>query len=445
MWLCVLIPLLVLSKIAVSKSVISSLPGFPDDVQLFYYFTESERNPYDDPLLLWLTGGPGCSAFSGLVYEIGPLSFDYANSGGDLPSFVLNPYSWTKVANIIFLDAPVGTGFSYSRSWQGYNTSDILSTAHTYSFLRKWLVDHPKFLKNPLYVGGDSYSGIVVPIIVQEILKGNEVGYEPRMNLKGYLLGNPVTNSHDDINSRIPYAHRVSLISDEIYESTKRNCYGEYINIDPKNALCANDLQVVSECIENICRPHILEPKCPFFSPKPNALKWDQGLHEENLIELLLQSQLPSKRCRSYNYISSYIWASDRTVQNALHIREGTKNVWVRCNRSLSYTKDVPSSVNYHKNLTKHDLRALIYSGDHDMLIPHVGTEAWIKSLNLPIVSDWQPWFVDGQVAGFKMIYSNNKYSLTYATVKGAGHTAPEYKPEECLAMVDRWFAGFPL
>jgi len=45
--------------------------GESEDVQAFYYFIESENNPKDDPLMLWLTGGPGCSALSGLVLEIG--------------------------------------------------------------------------------------------------------------------------------------------------------------------------------------------------------------------------------------------------------------------------------------------------------------------------------------------------------------------------------------
>jgi len=40
-------------------------------MQVFYYFIKSENNPQKDPLMLWLTGGPGCSSFSGLAYQIG--------------------------------------------------------------------------------------------------------------------------------------------------------------------------------------------------------------------------------------------------------------------------------------------------------------------------------------------------------------------------------------
>ncbi|PKI26185.1 hypothetical protein CRG98_049126, partial [Punica granatum] len=45
--------------------------GDMEDVELFYYFIESQRDPSADPLMLWFTGGPGCSGFSALAYEIG--------------------------------------------------------------------------------------------------------------------------------------------------------------------------------------------------------------------------------------------------------------------------------------------------------------------------------------------------------------------------------------
>lgn len=39
----------------------------------------------------------------------------------------------------------------------------------------QWLRDHSQFIKSPLYISGDSYAGKVVPMVVEEILKGTKV------------------------------------------------------------------------------------------------------------------------------------------------------------------------------------------------------------------------------------------------------------------------------
>ncbi|KAJ8511295.1 hypothetical protein OPV22_001729 [Ensete ventricosum] len=441
-----------------SLNVITHLPGFEgplpfhletgyvnvdeaNGVQLFYYFIRSERKPADDPLMVWITGGPGCSAFSGLMFEIGPLQFDVAGyTDGLLPSLIYNPISWTKVSSIIFLDSPVGTGFSYSSTEQGLLVTDTKSAIHVYTFLKKWYVDHSSFIKNPLYIGGDSYSGLLVPVIAQYISDGNEAGDGLHFNLKGYLVGNPTTDGEYDGNAIIPYAHGMALISDELYEATKRSCGEQYQS--PRNAECASCLEAVSQGLFGINNVHILEPLCFFASPKRNILTADRRkLLEEHLEQPLPKADLPLQ-CRSSGYVLSYFWANNDTVREALGVREGTKQFWVRCNYGINYTNDVPSSLKYHLSLTSRGYRALAYSGDHDMSVPFLGTQAWIRSLNFSIVDDWRSWIVDGQVAGFTRTYSNN---LTFATIKGGGHTAPEYKPKECLAMVDRWFAGSPL
>ncbi|XP_060178103.1 serine carboxypeptidase-like 7 [Lycium barbarum] len=149
------------------------------------------------------------------------------------------------------------------------------------------------------------------------------------------------------------------------------------------------------------------------------------------------------------NYIYSYIWANDKVVQKELNVREGITLERVRCNKSThyrdymkrteSYVYVVLSVIDDHWHLTSKSRRALIYSGDHDMVVPHLSTKECIDTLKLPIIDDSEPWFVDGQAAGYKVKY--NDYELTYATVKGAGHTPPEYKPEQCLPMAISCFA----
>ncbi|XP_058189546.1 serine carboxypeptidase-like 16 [Rhododendron vialii] len=399
-----------------------------DDVDLFYYFIESEGNPGEDPLVLWLTGGPGCSSFCGLVYEIGPLHFDTEHFDGKFPNLTLNPFSWTKVANIIFLDALIGTGFSYADNVESYVVDDLLSAIYNYNFLLKWLMDHPTFLSNELYVGGDSYSGIIVPIIVQKTYDGNsEVGVRRLLKLLGYILGNPLTSQHDDKNARIEFAHWLALLSDKLYESIKHNCHGEYVNIDPNNGSCIKDLTQVTECLANLDTAQILEPNCAYASKNSSKLKWDKRFIEEEPTDFLLLPELPKFWCR----VILSLW-SDKLFTSEREQRKngrGATSPW-----PIQKSSSIASITT--ENLSHTTLRALIYTGDHDMLVPYLGTHKWIESLGLTVDEEWRTWFVDGQNGGYTMSYVKKGYHLTFATLKGGGHTALEYKPKEALAMI---------
>ncbi|CAI9786816.1 unnamed protein product [Fraxinus pennsylvanica] len=144
---------------------------------------------------------------------------------------------------------------------------------------------------------------------------------------------------------------------------------------------------------------------------------------------------------RSQNLITSFVWANDPTVQEALHIRKGTITEWKRCNESISYERNVENVLQYHRIFSKKGYEVLITSGDHDMIAPYIGTLKWIRMLNLTVVDNWRPWHVNGQVAGYTEKYKNNDFYLTF----GAGHTVSEYKPKECLAMFHRWLSMRPL
>ncbi|PIA29427.1 hypothetical protein AQUCO_06000059v1 [Aquilegia coerulea] len=447
------------SGVAVSQSIIQSLPGFvgalpfeletgyvsvddSNDVQLFYYFVKSENNPTEDPLIVWFTGGPGCSVLTALMFENGPLYFKHAKYNGSLPTLMLNPNSWTKISNILYVDAPVGTGFSYSRSLEGSFTSDTKSAKQSYIFIRKWLMHHPEFFSNPLYICGDSYAGMVVPIIVQDISDGIEIGHKPSINLKGYLLGNPATDRHAELNSQIHFFHHMGILSDELLESAKKHCKGEYVKVDPSNVQCIKDLQAVSQCTAKLNPSHILEPSCgQVWTPKCKKIIRDRNLLEKNLCSNLISlPPIPLLKCRNYGHMLSYYWANNDGVRKALNVRKGTVQEWTRCNLDgINYLKNVKTSTGYHLSISKRHYRSLIYSGDHDANVPFFNTQTWIRSLNYSIIDEWRPWFVDGQIGG---TYANQ---MTFATVKGGGHTAPEYRPNECFNMFKRWLSYEPL
>ncbi|XP_027157748.1 serine carboxypeptidase-like 2 isoform X4 [Coffea eugenioides] len=412
------------SNLAMAGSIVKFLPGFEgplpfeletgyigvgesEDGQLFYAFIKSESNPQSDPLILWLDGGPGCSSFSSLFFGTGPVILEPLSFDGTLPKLVLNPSTWTK-----------------------------------------WLHDHPEYKSNPFYVSGISYGGIPVPILTQlisNVIPGNEDGIEPRIDLKGYILGNPITKVSEILNYRVPFAHGMGLISDELYESLKVSCKGEYEITDPSNPVCSKNMQAYNELVRNIDDEQILLPVCPPLSREPNKL-FTGG---RSIIQMLYKKfeeldvrESTRVKCRMEWVKLVEHWANNKSVQEALHVRRETYGQWLRCNFTLPYTKNAESVVPYHANLSTKGYRSLIYSGDHDLMVPHIETQAWIRSLHYPIIDDWRQWIHEGQVAGYTRTCANK---MTFATVKGGGHVAYELKPAECRTMLERWISHQPL
>src|SRR5271156_6604985 len=90
----------------------------PNKHIFFLFFEARTENASTAPLTVWLNGGPGCSSMYGAFAENGPCFIDYY---GNVTN---NPYSWTNVSNMLYIDQPAQVGFSYSNPVPAYLTGD---------------------------------------------------------------------------------------------------------------------------------------------------------------------------------------------------------------------------------------------------------------------------------------------------------------------------------
>jgi serine carboxypeptidase-like clade I len=276
------------------------------------------------------------------------------------------------VSNVIFLDAPIGTGFSYSQEDAGHNVSLTGSGRQHHTFLRKWLAEHPEFASNPLYIGGDSYSGYTVPVTALDIATNHDADH-PRLNLAGYLVGNAATDDRYDTGGKVTFMHGMGLISDELYEAARLGCGGDFYRAhDPSNAHCANALMAINLVTFAVNPVHILEPFCGAAVRAPGVSIF-QGYSNGGRRSMLVKDDpeffsttsggrlVLRVECRDNGYRLSYIWADDPEVRATLGIHDGSIGSWSRCTMLTHYSHDLTTVIPYHVNLTNAGYRALVY------------------------------------------------------------------------------------
>ena len=136
-------------------------------------------------------------------------------------------------------------------------------------------------------------------------------------------------------------------------------------------------------------------------------------------------------------------YLNNATVRAQLNIPQSVQ-AWDLCNQDINenYTKYPGGSIDIYQAL-KDNYKILKYSGDTDMAVSTYGTKAWIEAANWGITTDWKQYFVSGQVGGYVETRNNGKF--TFATIHGAGHMAPQWRPEFTYHTVFNWIKGIPI
>lgn len=397
---------------------------------LFYYFAEAEIQPASKPLVLWLNGGPGCSSLGvGAFSENGP----FRPSGEVL---VRNEYSWNTEANMLYLETPIGVGFSYSTDTSSYESvNDHITARDNLMFLKKWLDKFPQYRNRSLFITGESYAGHYVPQLAELLLQFSK---EYHFNLKGIALGNPVLEYATDFNSRAEFFWSHGLISDSTYKMFTSVCnYSRYVSEYYRGSvspICSKVMSQVSrETSKFVDKYDVTLDVCISSVFSQSKVLNPQQVTES--IDVCVEDE-------TVNYLNRL------DVQEALHARLVGVRKWAVCSNVLDYELldlEIPTITIVGK-LVKAGISVLVYSGDQDSVIPLTGSRTLVhglaEELKLNTTVPYRVWFEGQQVGGWTQVYGN---MLSFATIRGASHEAPFSQPERSLVLFKSFLAGRPL
>lgn len=126
---------------------------------IFFWFFPAQTKSESAPVILWLQKGPGASSLYGLFMENGPVS---VNAQNYLDS---RQYSWTKDYNVLYIDNPVGAGFSYANidaTYSCYAKSADDVQANLYEAVRQFFSLFKELRGNSFYITGESYGKTIL-------------------------------------------------------------------------------------------------------------------------------------------------------------------------------------------------------------------------------------------------------------------------------------------
>ncbi|KAJ7149436.1 serine carboxypeptidase [Mycena crocata] len=375
---------------------------------IFFWYFAARNNSAEAPLSLWFNGGPGSSSMIGLLQELGPCRITNNSA-----SVTLNPFSWNNDANLLFIDQPVGVGFSHGTESVGTSQA---AAADVWSFLQIFLKDSrfSNLAANDLAIWTESYGGHYGPTFAAHILSQNTAIAAGtvsglHLNLKTLGVGDGLTDPISQYPGYITYAGSNPyhpLVSSSVIARANTSWNAATTGCKARITACNNGgSNSVCSAAQSFCNNNILSPLVGSFDVY----------------------YVPSGSNDPYPPdITSYL-ASIRT-------KVGAEVTWQETNGDVydnfAATGDwMRSSLPDLETVINSGVRVTIYDGDADYILNFNGVEAMVDSLNTKFSAQYKqqvfaPYKINGLLAGqFK-----TAGTFSYVRIYGAGHEVPAYK-----------------
>ncbi|XP_046961869.1 venom serine carboxypeptidase-like [Vanessa cardui] len=370
----------------------------------FWYFPVEGKPVNETPWIIWLQGGPGASSMTGLFDEIGPFK---VNPAGTLKK---NPFTWLQNHSLVFIDNPVGTGYSFTEHADGYVQDMSTYGMHLHETVQQLVQLYPELRSAPLFIAGESYGGKYVPALAMEIHKHKDLP-GLNINLEGMIIGNAYVDPNMISHVTLPFYY-FGLLNKEQLKIVDPLLKSFQSDIASNNSIAAKN-------------------------------KWN------SLIAVLL---FLSHQKQAYNFLKDdlpvgrYInFLKTSEVKKALHVGD-IKFSFVNMTVNSRMSPDFLSSSKRLFEELLVDYRVLAYCGQLDQMLPcvftseHYRTWQWNGSAEF-LEATRYPYIYNAKRAG----YHKSGGHLTEVVIRGAGHMVPVDEPAPTQNLVARWTHNKPL
>ncbi|GFO38099.1 carboxypeptidase [Plakobranchus ocellatus] len=405
---------------------------------MFYWLYETTHpSGYKErPLILWLQGGPGGSGTGfGNFQEIGPLDVNLNKRNT----------TWLQTASLLFIDNPVGTGYSYVEDKKALTTSVAEISADLLTLMQAFVKKHPDFEKIPFYIFSESYGGKMTAAfskVLYDAIQAEKIA----LNFKGFAMGDSWISPVDSVNSWGPYLYATSIIDDDGLAAIQTIAKKVEKLVNEGKFVEATGAWDEAEGVVGRVSGNV-----NFY----NIMNWGgEGItsQQEESQTLKFQPEIESHLGPLYRrhvkplYGNSLDELMNGPIRKKLgiipdNVQWGGQSKEVFEAQGTEFMKNVTSTVNDLINKTP--LKVVVYQGQLDLICDTLGAEMWFDQLDVAESFESATRVLKSCKSHPVACYYQKEYkNVQFYWILGAGHMVPSDNGYGALDMVNQIIAS---